>query len=108
MKKSRDLKGRIELSIEEKARAKIPKILMEKSNFLLKNNSDDNEENDSEYQKYMLVKIKKEAEHDKAIADKKRQKKMEEQVKSLGLSSKQLKDSKKMDKRKETTSANKH
>lgn len=49
MKKSRDLKGRIELSIEEKAKEKVPKIIMEKSNFLLRNNSDDDEENDAEY-----------------------------------------------------------
>ena len=64
---------------------------MEKSNFFLKNNSDDDEENDAEFKKYMHMKIKKDAERDKMLAEKKIQKKAIEKMKSQGLNPNQIK-----------------
>ena len=50
MKKTKNLKGRIDLKVEETAAKIAPGKVLEKVNFLLHNPSDDDEAGDVEYQ----------------------------------------------------------
>jgi len=53
MKKTKNLKGRIDLKVEATAAKIAPTKVLNKVNFLLHNPSDDEEEGDKEYQNYL-------------------------------------------------------
>ena len=54
MKKTKNLKGRLDLKVEATAAKIAPAKVLNKVNFLLHNPSDDEEEGDLEYQQYLV------------------------------------------------------